>query len=68
MDEEYAEEEEFDECPECGAIVMLGASYLYGDDADGNRGKVHRDIDEDHICTEYLQESVDSRRESEENR
>lgn len=62
------EDEAFDECPECGAMVKLGPEYLYGDDADGNRGIWIRDIDDDHNCFEYLQESSDVRRESEENR
>ncbi len=62
------EEENFDECPECGAIVPLGEPFLYGADADGNNGVMVREIDENHNCNEYLQESADARRESEENR
>ena len=75
--EEYAEYD-VTECPDCGEEVELSASYLYGDDADGNRGEVRRDIDEDHVCllteeerllsNEYLQERADARRELKENR
>ncbi len=37
-------------CPDCGAEVKLGEPYMYGTDADGNRGIEVRDIDEEHKC------------------
>jgi hypothetical protein len=49
--EEFADYDfDYVECPECGEEVRLSAPYLFGDDADGNRGEMRQDMDEDHIC------------------